>query len=45
MKVDYQGESNITKRSQWHLKTDKSVSIINIYQRTRGLDYNIFSER
>ena len=45
MEVAYQGESNRTKRSQRHLETDKRVSIMNIYQRTRGLDYDIISER
>ena len=30
--------------SQWNLKTDKRVSSINIYQITKRLDHNMFSE-
>ena len=44
MKVTYQGESQTTKRSRWNLKTKKMVSCINIYQITKILDYNMFSE-
>ena len=34
----------MTKMSQWNIKIDKWVSTINIYQITKILDYNMFSE-
>ena len=45
MNVAYQRKSQIIKRYQWNLKTDKIVSSLNIYQITKILDYNMFSGR